>query len=190
MTDETPEPRSARVPLLAVPWLVGTGAVIAVWVAVLAVRTAGGLGETWAAAARATNDPEHARIERASGLSLELILSLQIEVPEDARLVLYSPYGGKEFELDAADPRGEPARQVRGLFERAKNLLYPHPRDVHFARDPDELLGKLAGRAPGTVFVLDGTLAPDPLAVGGRYTLLFENPPGKPRLRLWGWRGR
>jgi hypothetical protein len=162
------------------------GAVVAVWCAALAVRAVRDLPERAAAAARAVNDSAAVRIQRASGLSPALTAALGAALPRDGRLVLYSPYGGAAFELDAADVRGEPARQVRLLFERAKNLLYPEPRDVHFARDAAELLPHVEPVFVGRLVVLDGTLDDAPLAVGGgAFDLLHTTGAGEPRLRVW-----
>lgn len=134
---------------------------------------------------RAVGEPAAQRIERATGLPAAVLAAIRANVPAGGRLVLYSPYGGQQFELDAGDPRGEPARQVRVLFERAKNLLYPEPRDVHFARDAAELLAKVKGHAGATV-VVDGTQAPTELAVGGRYSLVHtETFATGGRLRVW-----
>lgn len=135
--------------------------------------------------ARVFAEDADARIARATGLSSAVLAAIRGAMPADGRLVLYSPYGGQQFELDAADPRGEPSRQVRTMFERAKNLLYPTPRDVHFARDPAELLAKVKGQA-GRTLVVDGTQAPVELAVGGRYTLVHSETiaPGG-LLRVW-----
>lgn len=130
------------------------------------------------------------RVQRATGLSPALVAALREAAAQDPslRLVCYSPYGGASFELDAADPRGEPARQTRILFERTKNLLYPAPRDVHFARDAAELLGKLAPELAGRVLIVDGTQGAEPLAVGGRHELLHQQT-APVRLRLWRWLG-
>ncbi len=129
------------------------------------------------------------RIQRASGLSPEFLAAIRAAMPAGGRLVLYSPYGGREFELDGSDPRGEPARQVRGLFERTKNLLYPHPRDVRFARDAVELLGHVEAKPVEPLLVIDGTQGDAELTVGGRYDLLHTSAPGVPRMRLWRRRG-
>lgn len=177
-TDPMPEPRHG----LAV-WGVVAG--LALWAVSLVAQRVAGIGEAVAAVHRGWSEPVGERIQRASGLSPAMLTAIRDAVDPDGRLVLYSPYGGAEFELDAADPRGEPARQVRTLFERAKNLLYPRPRDVHFARSPDELQQKLRADLVGRLLVVDGTQAPDALTVGGRWQLLHEDRLGSARLRLW-----
>jgi len=141
------------------------------------------------AATAALTEPAVLRLQRASGLGPDLVQQLRQDLAEQDRLVLFSPYGGQDHELDGDDPRGEPARQIRTLFERTKNLLYPRPRDVRFARDAAELLQQLEGAVPGRCFVLDGTQAPVPLAVGGRYELRHVETLGTAQLRLWRWQG-
>ena len=145
-------------------------------------RAVAGAGQV----ARVFSETPEQRIARASGIGANLATAIREAVPADGRLVLYSPYGGAEFELDADDPRGDPARLVRTLFERAKNLLYPNPIDVHFARDAVELLDKIDVDLAGRLVVLDGTQGPDRLTVGGDYELLHEEAIGAAgRLRLW-----
>jgi len=177
-------------PRLALLWLVVGATVFAVWLPSLGARMVAGLGATWAALSRAVGDTPEQRIQRASGISPALVAAIRAALPADGRLVVYSPYGGAEFELDGADPRGEPARQVRVLFERAKNLLYPFPRDVAFARDADELRGKIEPGCEGRLLVIDGTQEPVELTIGGRYDFVHEEPIGTAKLRLWRLRER
>lgn len=148
------------------------------------------LAEAAAAAARGLSSPAEERVQRATGLGPELVARLRALAAAEPglRLVFYSPYGGASFELDAQDPRGEPARQTRILFERGKNLLYPKPRDAHFARDAGELLALLAPELAGRVLVVDGTQGPEPLTVGGAHELLHDQAMPV-RLRLWRWQG-
>jgi hypothetical protein len=170
---------------VGIGWVVAALVVVAAWSALLGYRTVVVLPETWWAAHRALVDSQEQRVERASGLSGAFLAAIRAAVPAGGRLVLYSPYGGAIYELDAADPRGEPARQVRTLFERAKNLLYPHPRDVHYARDAAEL-GKLVDpQFVGRLCVVDGTQGGGELTVGGRYELLQTQTLGTAMLRLW-----
>lgn len=185
MTAEPAERRSVAASPLARPWLAAAAAAVTVWCALLGFRTAAGLPDAWAAARRGLGEPAALRIERASGISPALAAAIRAALPEDGRLVVYSPYGGQPFELDGGDPRGEPARLVRGLFERVKNLLYPRPRDVRFARDAGELRNHVDPALAGRLCVIDGTQEPVELAVGGAYELLFEEPGRIPRLRLW-----
>ncbi|MCA8952987.1 MAG: hypothetical protein KDE27_25980 [Planctomycetes bacterium] len=160
--------------------------VLAVKLPFLAFAAGGRVIDKSAAVGTALTEPAVERIARASGIPPALEAAIRGAVPEGGRLVLYSPYGGAEFELDAEDPRGAPARLVRTLFERVKNLLYPTPRDVHFARDADELRQKLAPEFAGRLFVLDGTQQPVALAVGGDWQLVHDaRVGGAGRLRLW-----
>jgi hypothetical protein len=148
------------------------------------------VAEAAAAAARGLTSADAELVVRATGLGPALVAqvrALAVAEPQP-RLVFYSPYGGAPFELDAHDPRGEPARQTRILFERGKNLLYPTPRDVHFARDAAELQGLLRADLAGRFLVVDGTQGPEPLAVGGHYELLGEQT-APVRLRVWRWQG-
>lgn len=179
------EPEPGRPARAGKVWAAVGAAVIAVWIGALGWRTATVLPETWQAAGRAVAETPAQRIQRASGLSAEFLAAIRSALPADGRLVLYSPYGGAAFELDAADPRGEPARQVRTLFERAKNLLYPLPRDVHFARDAAELAALVAPAFAGRLCVVDGTQGTAELAVGGRYELVQTLALGTAALRLW-----
>jgi hypothetical protein len=163
---------------------------VVVWVCSLIGRLVVRLPEIGSAAVSAMTTSVGQRVERASGISPELIAAIRASMPADGRLVLYSPYGGKEFEFDATDARGELSRQVRGLWERMKNLLYPMPRDVHFARDPGELQMLVDASLAGRLLVVDGTQGPGELTVGGRYELVFDVPGRVPQLRVWRLRGR
>ncbi len=147
-----------------------------------------------AAVGRAWQEDDAATVLRASGISAPLVAAIRTHLPEahrpdGGRLVLYIPYGGGAYEMDANDPRGAMARQVRELWGRAKNLLYPFPRDVQFAREAGELLPRLDPAYAGRLLVLDGTQEPRDLAVGGRYTLVHEERLGVLRMRLWRWEG-
>lgn len=159
-------------------------------VVALAAGTAAKLPVALAAATAALTEPVELRVQRASGLGPSLVQRLRQDLQESDRLVLFSPYGGQQFELLGDDPRGEPARQIRTLFERTKNLLYPRPRDVRFARDPAELLQQLDGAVPGRCFVLDGTQGPIDLTFGGRYEPRHTELLGTAQLRLWCWQGK
>lgn len=170
---------------LATAWVAVAALVVATWGVALGWRTANALPPTCQAAARALTDAPAQRIQRASGLSAEFLAAIRSALPDGGRLVLYSPYGGAAFELDAADPRGEPARQVRTLFERAKNLLYPVPRDVYFARDAAELAALVAPAYVGRLCVVDGSQGGGELVVGGRYELVQTLALGTAALRLW-----
>ncbi|MCA8976866.1 MAG: hypothetical protein KDC98_19240 [Planctomycetes bacterium] len=170
-------------------WIGIVGLLVVLRLPVLCLDTGSRVGRTSEAVQRALTEPAVRRIERAIGVSPTLAAAIRAAVPEHGRLVLYSPYGGAAFELDAGDPRGEPARQVRTLFERVKNLLYPRPRDVAFARDADELRAKIAPTSPGRLVVLDGTQGPEPLTVGGDYELLHREALGGGQMRLWRLRG-
>ncbi|MBM4063070.1 MAG: hypothetical protein FJ265_18535 [Planctomycetes bacterium] len=185
MNAPTPEPRSEPAGRAARAFAAVAIVAVAVWLVALIVRAVPALATATAAAARGATEPAAARIQRSSGLSPALRAAIREHLPADGRLVLYSPYGGAAFELDATDPRGEPARQVRTLFERCKNLLYPHPRDVHFARDAAELATRLGPRWAGRLLAVDGTQGGAELAVGGRWQLLHTEPLGTGVLRLW-----
>ena len=178
------DPPPPRPPLVRV-WLGLVVLVVVVRLPTLATAAGERAGVQAEALQRVVTEPAFARVARCTSISAALTTAIRDAVPAGGRLVLYSPYGGAEFELDAADPRGEPARQVRTLFERAKNLLYPRPRDVHFARDAAELLGKIDAEFGGAFVVLDGTQGPAQLAVGGDYELLHHEAVGSGQLRLW-----
>ena len=185
MNPLTPEPRPGLLTRCDLAWLTIGGLVVLVWAVSLGWRALAAGPDIASVAWRALVTPAAQRIERSSGISSQLVAAIRAAMPADGRLVLYSPYGGKEFELDGADPRGEPARQVRVLFERVKNLLYPTPRDVRFARDAGELLLHIDPVLAGRLLVVDGTQGPGELAVGGRYDLVFEVPGRIPQLRVW-----
>ena len=190
VTEPTPEPAAARA--LSRMWVALCVLMVAGWLLLLGWRTVGAVGDAGVAAARSVQESTEQRIQRVVGMGPEFLATLRRAVEEagaETRLVLYSPYGGQAFELDGADPRGEPARQTRGLFERCKNLLYPHPRDVRFARDAEELRVHSDGAKAGQFLVVDGTQDDSELTVGGRYELLCTSAPGSPRLRLWRLRG-
>jgi len=185
----TADPHADLGSKLARVWLGIAGIVVALWLLGLGWSCRAAIANNVAAATRALQESPQQRIQRASGLGPEFMAAIRAAMPVDGRLVLYSPYGGSEFELDGSDPRGEPARQVRGLFERAKNLLYPSPRDVRFARDPEELLRHVDAKLVGRLVVVDGTQGEAELTVGGRYELLHTSAPGGPRMRVWRLRG-
>lgn len=185
----TADPHLAPGLQLARVWLAVATIVVVTWLLCLGWSSRAAIATNAAAAVRALQESPAQRIQRASGLAPEFLAAIRASMPVEGRLVLYSPYGGREFELDGSDPRGEPARQVRGLFERAKNLLYPNPRDVRFARDPEELLGHVDAKLVGRLLVVDGTQGDAELTVGGRYELLYTSAPGVPRMRLWRLRG-
>lgn len=183
-------------PRRAAAWLVGLVAIACL--CGLLVDLPERVSNVGAAVARAWREDDDATILRASGIAPELVAAIRANLPEAARpdggrLVLYIPYGGGEYEMDAADPRGAMARQVRELWGRMKNLLYPQPRDVQFAREAKELTPWLDPAYAGRLLVLDGTqplgAQPPPLAVGGRYTLLHEQRLGVLLMRLWRWEG-
>lgn len=159
--------------------------VVAAFVAVLGWRTAGRVATAAAAAARGCSESAATRVLRTSGISADLVAAIRASMPEDGRLLLYSPYGGQQFVLDASDPRGEWARQLRGLWGRLKNLLYPRPRDVAAVYDPAELLAQVRADQVGRLLVLDGTQGTVPLTVGGEYELIREELLGAVRMRLW-----
>lgn len=185
VTPPTPEPRAGFLARLAQAWLAICGLVVVVWAPSLGWRGLAKIPGDVSVAWRAVAESGTERIERSSGITPQLVAAIRDAMPADGRLVLYSPYGGKEFELDGADPRGEPARQVRVLFERVKNLLYPTPRDVRFARDSAELLTQVDANLAGRLLVVDGTQGPGELTVGGRYELVYEAPGRIPQLRVW-----
>jgi hypothetical protein len=190
-------PRAAdpnlRRPALAARWLLVLPlGLVVLRLPVQLAQAVGAARDGAAAVARVLSEPADRRIALASGVGAPLREAVAAGGPA-GRLVLYSPYGGGEFELDAADPRGMPARQLRTLFERVKNLVYPRPRDVHFARDPAELAGKVTARPAGPLQILEGRItaldvggSPAPPAAGGPYELVHEQAIGAAgRLRLW-----
>ncbi|MCA8964976.1 MAG: hypothetical protein H6838_10930 [Planctomycetes bacterium] len=179
-SESQPPPRRAE---RALPVVVAI--VVAAFLAVLGWRTAGRVATAAAAAARGCSETPEARILRTAGIPASLVQAIHEALPEDGRLVLYSPYGGQEFVLDAADPRGEWARQLRGMWGRLKNLLYPRPRDVRPAYDPGELQALVEPGLVGRLLVLDGTQGTAPLTVGGDYELIREELLGAVRMRLW-----
>lgn len=163
-------------------------------VAGLAVGLPARVQNAAAAVGRAWQEDDAATVLRTSGISPQLVAAIRTHLPDaqrpdGGRLVLYIPYGGGAYEMDAADPRGAMARQVRELWGRAKNLLYPFPRDVQFAREAGELLPRLEPAYAGRLLVLDGTQEPRELTVGGTYTLVHEERLGVLRMRLWRWEG-
>lgn len=174
-------------------WLLLVVLVVVVRLPVLVTAGAERAAINGEAIGRVLTEPEWQRITRASGISEALAAAIRAAVPDDGRLVIYSSYGGTEFEQDPQDIRGEPARQVRTVYERVKNLLYPNPRDTRFARDPAELLDWISAAFDGRLAVLEGRItaldggdAAATLTVGGDYELLHEEPIGVVgRLRLW-----
>lgn len=187
MTCPTPLLRAR--PSLGKPWLVVCCLLVSACLLGLLIAAPARIANAAAAVGRAVRESDDATILRTSGIAPELVASIRRELFDGGRLVIYSPYGGGEFEMDANDARGEMARQVREMWGRMKNLLYPRPRDVTFARSADELRPKLAPELVGKLLVLDGTQEPTPLVVGGRYRLVHEVRLGQLRMRLWCWEG-
>ncbi len=182
-TSESPSPSTTPAERV-LPVLVCV--VVAAFVVVLGWRTAGRVATAAAAAARGCSEPAEARILRTSGIPASLVQAIRTALPEDGRLVLYSPYGGQQFVLDANDPRGEWARQLRGMWGRLKNLIYPRPRDVRPAYDAEELQALVEPGLVGRLLVLDGTQgSAAPLTVGGDYELIREERVGTVLMRLW-----
>lgn len=143
------------------------------------------LADSWSAVAesaalvqRGLTEAAPARIQRVTAVTPEFVAAVREHLPADGRLVLYSPYVGNELEF-----------LLRLQFERTKNLLYPRPRDVHFAAGAEELQRKVRSDGPsfdGRLLVLDGTQGGAELAIGGRYELVHsETFGGAALLRLW-----
>lgn len=173
-----PPPIPTAVPRRATAVLVLVALLLA-WVLArlpfLVVAAGGKVGTACSEAAAAWREAPEARIARASGVTPELIAAIRGAVPQGGRLVLFSPYPGRDFEL-----------LLRSAFERTKNLLYPEPRDVWFARNAGELRLHLHKELEQRLLVLDGTQEPTDLPVPGAFTLVGTHSlGGAGRLRLW-----
>ncbi len=187
MTASPDAPKLAFAPASLV-WVVVVALVVLVRIPFLGSDGWTWLGTCSERVVRGLTEPDDALVQRATGLSPVLTGEIRDAAGEEGRLVVYSPYGGHEFAHDVADPRGEPARQTHQMFVRVKNLLYPVPRDVSVAFDPNELLEKLGEPLdPARQFlVLDGTQGPAPLTIGGEWDLLHRQEfGGTGQLRLW-----
>ena len=156
-------------------WLGFVVVIVAVRLPVMATASGGHALERAPALIRGLGESAADRIARASAITPAFIAAVRDALPQDGRLVLFSPYTGAEFEF-----------LLRSQFERSKNLLYPDPRDVHFARGADELRSKIAPAFERRLLVVDGTQQPIPLTIGGDYELLHgEHIGGAVNLRLW-----
>jgi hypothetical protein len=154
-------------------------AVALVWLFVrvpfLVADCAGRLPDAWRQAGAALTQPRAALVEAAIGVTPTVERLLRERLPEDGRLVVYSPYRGEVAEY-----------LVRTQFERLKNLLYPAPRDAHFALDADDLRRRLEARFAGKLVVVDGTQEDTPLPAPGEFELLADQRlGGAMRVRYW-----
>lgn len=131
------------------------------------------LPATWTEARAAFVLPADARIEHALGVPPRVAELLRRSLPEDGRLVVYSPYPGPAGDL------------VRLQYERLKNLLYPTPREARFARDVEELQQHVERRFERRLVVVDGTQESIELPVAARFELLHEQRIGAMRVRYW-----
>ena len=163
-----------RLPRAAVVWLAVAAVVVLARIPTTAWNAAARAGAGAEAVGRVLTETPAQRIERASSISPALVRAVREAIPAEGRLVLYFPYPGEQSEF-----------LLRHQFECIKNLLYPAPRDVAFARTADELRGLIAPGDEGRLFVYEGALGPSALTVGGRYELLHERTLGAVRLRLW-----
>ncbi len=160
-------------------WLVLLAIVVLVRLPVLVPATWSAAANIAPAVRRGVTLPAAERIQRVTGIGPAFVTAVREALPDGGRLVLYSPYVGTDLEF-----------LLRLQFERTKNLLYPRPRDVHFASGAPPLLEKLEPALAGRLLVLDGTQGDAVLAIGGRYELLHtESIGGGARLRLWRWLG-
>jgi hypothetical protein len=133
------------------------------------------LPETWRQARAAATRSRDELVDAAIGLPPAIERLLRERLPEDGRLVVYSPYRGEVAEY-----------LLRTQFERLKNLLYPSPRDAHFALDAADLQRRIEARFDRKLVVVDGTQADAPLPVPGDFELLREQRlGGAMRVRYW-----
>ena len=101
-SSDVPKPALAPAPLA---WL----AIVAL---VVLVRTPFLVGDGWAwlstcseRVVRGFTESNAVLVQRATGLSPELVDAIREAAGEEGRLVVYSPYGGQEFAHDVGDHR-------------------------------------------------------------------------------------
>jgi hypothetical protein len=137
----------------------------------------------WQQARAAVTQSRAELIQTAIGVSTEIERLLRERLPEDGRLVVYAkplPEG------TAADVVQWYEFTLRTQFERLRNLLYPTPRDAHFARDAGELRQRIESRFEHKLIVVDGTQEDVPLPAPGEFELLTEQRLGPAiRVRFW-----
>jgi hypothetical protein len=137
------------------------------------VATARELPTEWRQAQAALTQDATSLIQASTGMPLALQSQLR-SLPPAARLVLFLPYPG-----DGAEAL------LRLQWERVKNLLYPRPREVSFARKPADMASLLVARNEGRLFVLDGTQEDIELPLVAEFQLLGTYEVGSSKLRLW-----
>ncbi|MEC7583518.1 MAG: hypothetical protein VYE77_04310 [Planctomycetota bacterium] len=153
---------------LALAWLLAS-------LPFLAVDAAERLPDTLSKAHAALTLSVAERLEQEIAVSPEVMEALTDRLGEGSRLVVYCPYPEPIF-----------VNLVRLQYERLKNLLYPEPRDVRFARSPEELAGWIDAKFDNKLVVLDGTQGPVDLPVPGEFELMTEQAVGEGgRLRYW-----
>jgi len=162
------EPRSRR----ARRWALLVAAVVLLpRLAVETVQCAREVGPALEAAQRFFTLPPEALIQGVGRLSPGLISTLRERAPEGARVILFFALPGQEGE-----------NMLRLTFERLKNVVWPHPYRVAYARSPDDAQAKMTAQDEGRLLVVDMAEArvPQP-GLPGRYELLYQDP----LLRLW-----
>jgi len=129
----------------------------------------------YAHAGAALTESRGLRIHQEIGVSPAVGKLLADRLGQSGRMVVYCPYPGEVF-----------VGLLRLQYERLKNLLYPEPRDVRFARSADELGGWIEPRFENKLVVVDGTQESGPLPVAAEFELMAEQPiGGGGRLRYW-----
>jgi hypothetical protein len=162
------EPRPRRARLLA---LVIAAVVLVPRLAVESVRCARELGPQLEAARRFVIETPDQLIQAASGLSPQLVAALRERAPADARVVVFSSL-----------PDPVVLKLLGDTFERLKNLVWPRPYDVRYARRTDDAAATMSAGDEGRLVVVDmaANLLPRP-ELPGRYELLYQDQ----LLRLW-----
>lgn len=180
MNDPTPsQPTSASPRPFAVVLLAAAAVFLLARVPLLAWESGSTLSAVWRRAQDALSVPQSVRIESAVGVLSQNQTLLQQRLGRDGRLVVYFPVAG------TAEEKVFWEKLLRDEYERLKNLLYPMPRDVAFARNAEELTAKLDAKLAGRLIVVDGTLVDGELPVRAEFDLLVDQRLGPVRLRFW-----
>lgn len=159
----TPQDRGAR----PGPWI-ALGVIAAVCLlpraASLVWRSIEILPERWQEAGRALAVPATQRIEDVAGIAPALVRVLRGRTPPDGDVVVFSPLPGELAEF-----------LLRTQFERLKNLLWPHPRRFHYAKDAAAVAARATTAAQGRLVLVDYTVPqPDRPQVPGEWQRLHR----------------
>ncbi len=126
---------------------------------------------------------QKARVEAAIGLTPADERSLRDYFQDDGMFVVYYPIATLPVEH-----RRTIAERVELLAQGARNLLYPHPRDMRYCLDNDALRSALDPRFEHRLILADLSLGAAPPPVDAEFDFFAERNFGPHRVRFWSLR--